>query len=103
MLNLQLRLRADRRLRYACAPIDDCATLARRSTTALRLRADRRLRYASSPIGAIVPIQRTGEQHRDVEICNPCPPTFLLPNSPAGQFPESLTDPACGETKKAWC
>src|SRR6266568_4824184 len=51
----------------------------------LRLRADRRLRYASSPIGAIVPIQRTGEQHQDVEICNPCPPTFLLPISPAGQ------------------
>ena len=52
----------------------------------LRLRADRRLRYASSPIGAIVPIQRTGEQHQDVEICNPCPPTFLLPISPAAHF-----------------
>ncbi len=51
-----------------------------------RLRADRRLRYASSPIRAIVPVQRTGEQQQDMEICNPCPPTFLLPISPAGQL-----------------
>ena len=28
-------------------------------------------------------LQRTGEQHQDVEMCNPCPPTFLLPISPA--------------------
>src|SRR5712692_11916654 len=52
-----------------------------------RLRANRRLRYASSPIRAIVPVQRTGEQHQDMEICNPCPPTFLLPISPAGHVP----------------
>src|SRR6266568_5644415 len=58
MLNLQLRLRADRRLRYACAPIDDCATLARRSTTALRLRADRRLRYACAPIDDCATLRR---------------------------------------------
>src|SRR6266568_2650288 len=51
-----------------------------------RLRANRRLRYASSPIRAIAPVQRTGEQHQDMEICNPCPPTFLLPISPAGQL-----------------
>ncbi len=50
-----------------------------------RLRANRQLRYASSPIRAIVPVQRTGEQHQDMEICNPCSPTFLLPISPAGQ------------------
>src|SRR5712691_660198 len=49
---------------YACARIDDCATLRRRS--------------------AIVAVQRTGKQHQDVEMCNPCPPTFLLPISPAG-------------------
>ena len=50
-----------------------------------RLRANRRLRYASSSIRAIDPAQRNGEQHQDMQICNPCPPTFLLPISPAGQ------------------
>src|SRR5216684_4099650 len=57
-----------------------------------RLRANRRLRYASSPIRAIVPVQRTGEQHQDMEICNPCPPTFLLPISPAGQSSQARRD-----------
>ena len=49
-----------------------------------RLRANRRLRYAPSPIRAVT----TGlaiVQQQDMEICNPCPPTFLLPISPAGQ------------------
>ncbi len=49
------------------------------------LRANRQLRYASSPIRTIVPVQRAGEQHQDVETCYPCPPTFLLPISPAAQ------------------
>ncbi len=55
-----------------------------------RLRANRRLRYASSSIRAIDPAQRNGEQHQDMQICNPCPPTFLLPISPAGH---DETDP----------
>ena len=28
---------------------------------------------AAAPISAILPAQRIGEQHQDVEICNPCP------------------------------
>jgi len=43
------------------------------------LRANRRLRYAPSPIRLVKSVQQ-----QDMEICNPCPPTFLLPISPAG-------------------
>ena len=43
-----------------------------------RLRADRQLRYATP---AIRPV--TSVQQQDMEICNPCPTTFLLPISPA--------------------
>src|SRR5260370_19660678 len=58
----------------ACARIDDCATLRRR----------------------FAPLQRTGS-HQNVEICNPCPPTFLLPISPAGH---SLTHIA--QVRSSW-
>lgn len=42
------------------------------------LRANRQLRYATP---AIRPA--TSMQQQDMEICNPCPTTFLLPISPA--------------------
>lgn len=43
------------------------------------LLANRQLRYAASAIR-----QRTTEE-QDMEFCYPCPTTFLLPLSPAGQ------------------
>src|SRR5436189_6374820 len=48
-----------------------------------RLRANRRLRYASPAIRTIDSLQSTVQQE-DTELCYPCPPTFLLPISPAG-------------------
>ncbi len=51
-----------------------------------RLRANRRLRYASPAIRTIDSLQSTVQQE-DTELCYPCPPTFLLPISPAGHGP----------------
>lgn len=70
---------------------------ARGSATALRFVADPR--HSS---------QRTGEQNQDVEICNPCPKTFLLPISPAGhltsrqRFPHDLRM-VLGNTNERLC
>ncbi len=43
-----------------------------------RLRANRQLRYATLAIRPALWMQS-----QDMEICNPCPTTFLLPISPA--------------------
>jgi len=49
-----------------------------RATEPEHLRANRQLRYATP---AIRPAHWM--QSQDMEICNPCPTTFLLPISPA--------------------
>ncbi|MGH8732007.1 MAG: hypothetical protein ACREVF_09875, partial [Burkholderiales bacterium] len=49
-----------------------------------RLRVNRQLRYAPSPIHSVDSVQPIVQQQQDMEICHPCPPTFLLPISPAG-------------------
>ena len=58
-----------------------------------RLRANRRLRYAPSPILTVALVQPIVQKQQDMEMCNPCPPTFLLPISPAGRT--SACDHAC--------
>ena len=45
-----------------------------------RLRANRQLRYAALAIRLCI-----DKEVQDRELCNPCPPTLLLPISPAAQ------------------
>jgi hypothetical protein len=58
-----------------------------------RLRANRQLRYASPAIRALYN-RALIVGHQDMEFCNPCPPTLLLPISPAaqGRFPPGKND-----------
>jgi hypothetical protein len=60
-----------------------------------RLRANRQLRYALPAIRALNN-RASIVGHQDMEFCNPCPPTLLLPISPAAHTCDFLY-PQCNQ------